>query len=269
MKEKIIMNKKISLLLFAAIVIASLSVFSVPASADTPTLLSEGSSIYVNDNYSEYCIMPTSGSSTYTFPLYVSDTGNYIIQSFGPRNESPKIALLNPYGATIINQNSAKTKGYNGNSFLQYDFSSDSFASHMLRVTVSSSSPVRISITRADGLFEVNPPISECEDIVIADTVTADFYVHSSAVVFTFVPEQTRSYTVHSEGSDTMKVYFMDPTTNTCYDAIVSTGECDVPTATLTEGSTYYVVMYQPVSEYGEFPSGIELEYVTLTVAIV
>ena len=66
-----------------------------------------------------------------------------------------------------------------------------------------------------------------------------------------------------------MKVYFMDPTTNTCYDAIVITGECDVPTATLSAGSTYYVVMYQPVSEYGDFPGGIEVEYVTLTVSIV
>ncbi len=267
MKEKIIMNKKISLLLFAAIVIASLSVFSVPASADTPVSITPGGYIHVNENYCEFQLTEHSIGVSYDFSLSIG-SGNHIIQTFGGPTRQARLELYNATTSERVAV-SASREGHGNNTFIQYDFDSSPYT---LRITPQKNTPIRISITKTDGFFNTGTPIYEYEDITQGYTATADFYfeTNSPAVVFRFKPDPDEDYVINTEGSGAMRVYFMDPTTNTGYAGEVITGEGDTYPDTLSSNVNYYVVMYLlPAEGDGdEWADGIESDHVTLTVTI-
>jgi len=245
-----------------ALIIATFSIFAMPASADIdmtdePVMIEPGDTINAYERYCEFQLnLPQAG--LYTFPL--STYGGYhILQTFGCSTRTD-FQLLNSNGIVLISSNTTLQKGYNNNAFLHYDFSA---ATYTLKIRVREASPIRLSITRATDIAAANStlPMTCFEDIVVAYSVTRRFYADSPAVVFRYIPDETQTRIIELSGSSTIRVYLMDPSSKTAFDEIVVSGEGTYTTPTLYAGRPYYVVMYQPIGPNGDLPS-IDVDYI-------
>lgn len=265
-------KRTISAIILMALIIATFSIFAMPASADVDvgieaTTITPGDIISVTEKYSEF-IINLPNMSAYDFPFLIP-SGYHIIQTFGG-NVSTKFSILeytgNVLGSnTLVSINDTNGNGYQNNSFIHYDFSADAYT-----LRVQGATKIRLSITRAENFATEygTLPMTCYEDIIAANTLTTRFYNESSAIVFRYIPDATRTRDIELSGASTVRVCVMDPSSKTGFDEIVVTGEGTYTTPTLYNGKPYYIVMYVVEGIEDGDNSSNELGYIEATVSI-